>query len=75
MARGLRVEILFSLIPVQPANDPYGVTKEQLCDGLRQCLASNAQFAEYCLPLLQEKLESDLVPAKIEALKTLVRFH
>ncbi|XP_057379811.1 MMS19 nucleotide excision repair protein homolog [Daphnia carinata] len=54
-----------------PANDPYGVTKDQLCEGLRQCLASSAHFAEYCMPLLQEKLESDLVSAKIEALKTL----
>ncbi|EFX86854.1 hypothetical protein DAPPUDRAFT_221700 [Daphnia pulex] len=54
-----------------PANDPYAVTKEQLCDGLRQCLAGSPHFAEYCLPLLQEKLESDLVSAKVEALKTL----
>ncbi|KAK4011886.1 hypothetical protein OUZ56_020995 [Daphnia magna] len=54
-----------------PANDPYGVTKDQLCEGLRQCLASSAHFAEYCMPLLQEKLESDLVSAKVEALKTL----
>lgn len=66
--------LAYKLLPSfqQPANDPYGVTKDQLCEGLRQCLASSAHFAEYCMPLLQEKLESDLVSAKVEALKTLV---
>lgn len=48
------------------------MTREQLTNGLRQCLSSNSQFAEYCLPLLHEKLDSDLVSAKIEALRALV---
>lgn len=35
-------------------------------------MASGTHFADYCLPLLFDKLESDLVAAKVEALKTLV---
>lgn len=48
------------------------MTKEQLQIGLRLCLASSAHFAEFCLPLLEEKLESDLIAAKVESLKALV---
>lgn len=55
----------------QPADDPYGVTCEQLSDALRRCLAASTRYAEYCLPLLQEKLDSDLTSAKVEALRAL----
>ena len=40
--------------------------------GLRKCLSSTNKFAEYCLPLLQEKLDSDLTSAKMDALHTMV---
>ena len=54
-----------------PADDPYGITKEQLSDGLARCLTASTRFADYCLPLLQEKLDSDLASAKVEALRAL----
>ena len=57
---------------LKPSDDPFGVTKEQLVTGLRQCMASSALFAEICLPLLHSKMESDLLSAKLDAWKTLV---
>ena len=35
-------------------------------------LTLTLKFAQYCLPLLQEKLSSDLKSAKIDSLQTLV---
>ncbi|XP_052249860.1 MMS19 nucleotide excision repair protein homolog isoform X2 [Dreissena polymorpha] len=51
--------------------DPSGIKKEDLILGLRACLAASPLFAEYCLPLLMEKLTSELKSAKIDALETL----
>ena len=53
------------------ANDPFGVTKEALVLKLRKCLASTPKFAPFCMPLLMEKLSSDIVDAKNDALMTL----
>ncbi|XP_045188984.2 MMS19 nucleotide excision repair protein homolog [Mercenaria mercenaria] len=75
---GVFVEEMFEVVscyfPIDftpPANDPSGITKEDLILGLRRCLAASPKFAEYCLPLLMEKLTSDLKSAKIDALQTL----
>lgn len=54
-----------------PQNDPHGITKQQLVCQLRKCLASTSIFAPYCLPLLMEKITSDVVDAKIDAYLTL----
>ncbi|XP_064631071.1 MMS19 nucleotide excision repair protein homolog [Lineus longissimus] len=54
-----------------PPNDPFGVKKESLVLGLRKCMASTPLFAEYCLPLILEKLTSDVMNSKLEALYTL----
>lgn len=40
-------------------------------ESLRKCLAASNQFAPLCLPLLMEKLSSDIVNAKIDSLLTL----
>lgn len=66
--------LLFDAMPAtfQSAADPSGIKKEDLVQGLRRCLAGTPQFAEHCLPLLMEKLTSDLKGAKIDALETLV---
>lgn len=40
--------------------------------GLRAVLASTPAFAPFFLPLLQEKLDSDLTSAKLDSLHTLV---
>jgi len=54
-----------------PSDDPYGIKKDDLVTSLRKCLAATNQFAPFCLPLLMEKLSSDIVDAKIDSLLTL----
>ncbi|XP_031554304.1 MMS19 nucleotide excision repair protein homolog, partial [Actinia tenebrosa] len=53
------------------SDDPYGITRDDLVLGLRKCLAATSLFAPFCLPLLLEKLESDVISAKIDSLLTL----
>ncbi|XP_030308861.1 MMS19 nucleotide excision repair protein homolog [Calypte anna] len=54
-----------------PPNDPHGIQREDLIMSLRAVLASTAQFAEFLLPLLIEKMDSDLQSAKLDSLQTL----
>ena len=42
-------------------------------EGLRSCMSSSPRFAEFCLPLILEKLSSDVTRAKIDSLLTLVK--
>ncbi|KAI3364757.1 hypothetical protein L3Q82_000968 [Scortum barcoo] len=55
-----------------PSNDPHGITREELILTLRDVLAGTPQFAEFLLPLLIEKLDSDVQSAKLDSLQTLV---
>ncbi|XP_029953544.1 MMS19 nucleotide excision repair protein homolog [Salarias fasciatus] len=54
-----------------PPNDPHGITKEELILALRAVLAGTPKFAEFLLPLIIEKLDSDVQSAKLDALQTL----
>ncbi|XP_075699162.1 MMS19 nucleotide excision repair protein homolog isoform X2 [Rhinoderma darwinii] len=54
-----------------PPNDPHGITREDLTLGLRAVLSSTPRFAEFLLPLLIEKMDSDIQSAKLDALQTL----
>ncbi|XP_009950018.1 PREDICTED: MMS19 nucleotide excision repair protein homolog, partial [Leptosomus discolor] len=54
-----------------PPNDPHGIQREDLILSLRAVLASTPQFAEFLLPLLIEKMDSDLQSAKLDSLQTL----
>ncbi|KAG8240437.1 hypothetical protein J437_LFUL003151 [Ladona fulva] len=54
-----------------PANDPNSVTREDLAHLLAQSLVSTTAFAEFCLPLLMEKLDSNIRVAKLDALLVL----
>ncbi|KAG8551213.1 hypothetical protein GDO81_004011 [Engystomops pustulosus] len=54
-----------------PPNDPHGITREDLIVGLRGVLASTPRFAEFLLPLVIEKMDSDIQSAKVDALQTL----
>ncbi|NWI91524.1 MMS19 protein, partial [Pitta sordida] len=54
-----------------PPNDPHGIQREDLILSLRGVLASTPQFAEFLLPLLIEKLDSELQSAKLDSLQTL----
>uniref|UniRef100_A0A8C3UJB0 MMS19 nucleotide excision repair protein n=1 Tax=Catharus ustulatus TaxID=91951 RepID=A0A8C3UJB0_CATUS len=54
-----------------PPNDPHGIQREDLILSLRAVLTSTPQFAEFLLPLLIEKLDSELQSAKLDSLQTL----
>uniref|UniRef100_A0A8C8R709 MMS19 nucleotide excision repair protein n=1 Tax=Pelusios castaneus TaxID=367368 RepID=A0A8C8R709_9SAUR len=54
-----------------PPNDPHGIQRDDLIVGLRAVLASTPHFAEFLLPLLIEKMDSELQSAKLDSLQTL----
>uniref|UniRef100_A0A8C6TBK8 MMS19 nucleotide excision repair protein n=1 Tax=Neogobius melanostomus TaxID=47308 RepID=A0A8C6TBK8_9GOBI len=54
-----------------PPNDPHGITKEELILALRAILAGTPTFAEFLLPLIIEKVDSDVQSAKLDSLQTL----
>ncbi|KAF4106984.1 MMS19 nucleotide excision repair protein homolog [Onychostoma macrolepis] len=54
-----------------PPNDPHGITQEELVLSLRAALTGTSQFAEFLLPLIIEKLDSDIQSAKVDSLQTL----
>nr|XP_019939048.1 PREDICTED: MMS19 nucleotide excision repair protein homolog isoform X2 [Paralichthys olivaceus] len=54
-----------------PPNDPHGITKEDLIEALRAVLSGTPKFAEFLLPLIIEKLDSDVQSAKLDSLQTL----
>ncbi|XP_039255593.2 MMS19 nucleotide excision repair protein homolog [Styela clava] len=47
------------------------ITNKELVIGLRRVLTSSLLFAPFCIPLMIEKLESDVQSAKIDAILTL----
>ncbi|XP_041829818.1 MMS19 nucleotide excision repair protein homolog isoform X2 [Melanotaenia boesemani] len=54
-----------------PPNDPHGITKEELIQVLRAVLTGTSKFAEFLLPLIIEKLDSEVQSAKLDSLHTL----
>lgn len=54
------------------ADDPAFVSRQDLATALMPCLCATQEFAEHCLVLLVEKLDSSLRLAKIDSLKLLV---
>ncbi|GAB1302422.1 MMS19 nucleotide excision repair protein homolog [Apodemus speciosus] len=58
-------------IVLRPPNDPYGIQREDLILSLRAVLASTPRFAEFLLPLLIEKVDSEILSAKLDSLQTL----
>ncbi|XP_028263603.1 MMS19 nucleotide excision repair protein homolog [Parambassis ranga] len=54
-----------------PSNDPHGITREDLILALRAVLTGTPKFAEFLLPLIIEKLDSDVPSAKLDSLQTL----
>ncbi|XP_053741808.1 MMS19 nucleotide excision repair protein homolog isoform X1 [Synchiropus splendidus] len=54
-----------------PSNDPHGITREELILVLRDVLSGTPKFAEFLLPLIIEKLDSDVPSAKLDSLQTL----
>ncbi|XP_076122990.1 MMS19 nucleotide excision repair protein homolog isoform X2 [Alosa pseudoharengus] len=54
-----------------PPNDPHGITQEDLILSLRAVLTGTPLFAEFLMPLIIEKLDSDVQSAKVDSLQTL----
>ncbi|KAL4640211.1 hypothetical protein GN956_G12651 [Arapaima gigas] len=54
-----------------PPNDPHGITQQELILALRAVLTGTTRFAEFLLPLIIEKLDSDIQSAKLDSLQTL----
>ncbi|XP_064176913.1 MMS19 nucleotide excision repair protein homolog [Anguilla rostrata] len=54
-----------------PPSDPHGITQEDLILSLRTVLTGTPRFAEYLLPLIIEKVDSDVQSAKLDSLQTL----
>lgn len=54
-------------------NDPEPITRDMLAEKLEACLCGSKNFAEHCIPLLLEKLESELVVAKLDSLRLLIK--
>lgn len=61
-------EAVFNYFPVTfkpPPDDPYGITAQDLKDRLRDCIASNSDFASYSIPALLDKLDSTAINTKV----------
>ncbi|XP_037079500.1 MMS19 nucleotide excision repair protein homolog [Pollicipes pollicipes] len=68
-------EMLACYFPVDftpPEGSAHGVTRQMLADALADVMACSGQFAEFCVPLALEKLNSDLTQAKLDAADLLV---
>lgn len=63
------VACYFPIDFIPPPDDP--ITQDDLVGGLRKCLTATPSFSQYCIPLLLEKLSSDLQSAKVDSLLTL----
>ncbi|XP_072559603.1 MMS19 nucleotide excision repair protein homolog [Paramormyrops kingsleyae] len=61
----------FPLDFTPPPNNPHGITQEDLIVALRGVLSGTARFAQFLLPLIIEKLDSDVQNAKLDCLQTL----
>ncbi|XP_061184296.1 MMS19 nucleotide excision repair protein homolog [Saccostrea echinata] len=54
-----------------PPNDEYGITRQDLILALRGCLSACPEFGPLCVPLLLDKLQSDIGSAVLDSLLTL----
>lgn len=64
-------EVIACYFPIDfnpSASDSGVITRDQLAEKLAECLCSHESFAEECINLLIEKLESQLSVAKLDAL-------
>lgn len=52
--------------------DPEAITRDALAEKLTHCLVASEQFAEWTVSLAVEKLDSELVVAKLDSIELLV---
>ncbi|GAA5933513.1 Met18p [Sporobolomyces koalae] len=67
-------DVTFCYFPITftpPADDPYGITSQDLIFALRNCLASTPLFGPLALPLFLDKLQAASEKAKRQTLEAL----
>ncbi|XP_035736209.1 MMS19 nucleotide excision repair protein homolog isoform X1 [Vespa mandarinia] len=52
-------------------SDVIGITREDLAESLAPCLYAIPEFVEFCIPLISDKLSSNLKVAKLDSLHLL----
>lgn len=65
-------KVMMTIFLPQPPGDVFQITRQQLVDELRAVMSSTVRFSQYCVPLLIEKISSDLQSAKQDSFATLV---
>eukprot|EP00127_Corallochytrium_limacisporum_P006652 Clim_evm31s232 gene=Clim_evmTU31s232 len=66
-------EVIACYFPITfnpPPNDPRGITKQELIEGLRNAMSASMHFVPLITDLLQEKIESNIVGTKKDAIDT-----
>ncbi|XP_076241898.1 MMS19 nucleotide excision repair protein [Calliopsis andreniformis] len=69
-------EVIACYFPVDfnpSGSDGVGITRDDLAEKLAPCLCVIPQFAEFCMPLILEKLCSNLKTAKLDSLNLLCK--
>jgi hypothetical protein len=61
----------FPITFTPPPNDPFGITRDMLVQALRRVFGATPRMARLVVPLLLDKLASDMPEAKRDALETL----
>ncbi|KAF7410203.1 hypothetical protein HZH68_004584 [Vespula germanica] len=54
-------------------SDVIGITREDLAESLAPCLYATPEFTEFCIPLISDKLSSNLKVAKLDSLDLLCK--
>lgn len=53
-------------------DDPTSISRDGLAERLARCMCGHPEFAEFCIPLALEKLNSQLTVAKLDSLSLLI---
>lgn len=53
-------------------DDPTSISRDGLAERLARCMCGHPEFAEFCVPLALEKLNSQLTVAKLDSLNLLI---
>ncbi|XP_076650340.1 MMS19 nucleotide excision repair protein isoform X2 [Halictus rubicundus] len=69
-------EVIACYFPVDfnpSGSEGVGITREDLAEKLAPCLCAAPEFAEFCIPLILDKLFSNLKVAKLDSLNLLCK--
>jgi DNA repair/transcription protein MET18/MMS19 len=71
----LIIQLIFYWQKTTNTDNEETITHEQLVLSLRNVLTSTGKFAQYCIPMLIEKLESDIPTARLAAMDVFVKIQ